>query len=198
MKKGITDSFLGFLTEGILTKCNTTTMIYKPYQPMATIRRHIIIVPENAEKEHGFYNWLLRVWNIGINTGAKLVFYAAAETIAFLEQMQKQQPVEVEFNLFSDWDQILSLSREIRKNDNMIIVMSRRMHPSYQDYMSRMPSYLNKFSTKNSFILLFPMQLGVSDYDALNRRNPSFEPFLKPVESIDKFRRSFTKTFKKN
>ena len=198
MKKGITDSFLGFLTEGILTKCNTTTMIYKPYQPIATIRRHIIIVPENAEKEHGFYNWLVRVWNIGINTGAKLVFYAAAETMTLLEQMQEQHPVELEFNLFSDWDQILSLSREIRKNDNMIIIMSRRMHPSYQDYMSRMPSYLNKFSTKNSFILVFPMQLGVSDYDALSRRNPAFEPFLKPVESIDKFRRSFSKTFKKN
>ncbi|HEX9826612.1 MAG TPA: cation:proton antiporter, partial [Flavobacteriaceae bacterium] len=30
INKGISDSFLGNLTEGILTKCNTTTLIYKP------------------------------------------------------------------------------------------------------------------------------------------------------------------------
>lgn len=34
-RKGISNSFLGNLTEGILTKCNTTTLIYKPVQPLS-------------------------------------------------------------------------------------------------------------------------------------------------------------------
>jgi hypothetical protein len=198
-KKGITDSFLGFLTEGVLTRCNTTTMIYKPYQPMATIKRHIIIVPDKAEKEYGFFIWLVRIWNIGINTGAKLVFYASAETMAFLKQMQEQHAIEAGFIIFSDWDEILVLSKSIRKNDNLVVVMSRRMHPSYRDYMAKIPSYLNKFSKKNSFILVYPMQLGVSEYDVANMRNPSMmEPFLKPVERLDEFRKLLTKFFRKN
>lgn len=75
VSKGISNSFLGNLTEGILTKCNTTTLIYKPAQPFGTIKRHIIIVPENAEKEMGFPFWIIKVWNIARNSGAKLLFY---------------------------------------------------------------------------------------------------------------------------
>jgi Kef-type K+ transport system membrane component KefB len=197
-KKGITDSFLGFLTEGVLTKCNTTTMIYKPCQPMATIKKHVIIVPENAEKESGFFAWLVRIWNIGINTGASIVFYASKDTTAFLTHMQEQHAIEAEFHVFSDWDDILILSREIKKDDNLIVIMSRRSHPSYHDYMAKMPSYLNKYIKENSFILVYPMQLGVAEYDLINMRNPSLmEPFIKPVEQLDEFRKTLTKVFKK-
>src|SRR5690606_23386526 len=52
-KKGISDNFLGNLTEGILTKCNATTIIYKPSQPLATIKRYLVIVPDRAEREIG-------------------------------------------------------------------------------------------------------------------------------------------------
>jgi hypothetical protein len=61
VKKGISESFLGKLTEGILTKCNTTTFVYKPIQPISTIKRHIVIVPPNAEKEIGFPFWLSKM-----------------------------------------------------------------------------------------------------------------------------------------
>jgi len=81
-KHGITDSFLGNLTDGILTRCNTTTLIYKSVQPLATIKRHLIVVPDRAEKEIGFAFWLVKIWNIARNTGAKLVFYASEQTLS--------------------------------------------------------------------------------------------------------------------
>lgn len=197
-KKGMSDSFFGFLTEGVLTKCNTTTMIYKPFQPIATIKRYIIVVPQNAEKEYGFFFWLVKVWNIGISTGAKLIFYATNETTEFLKQMQERHTIKAEFNIFSDWDDFLILSRDIRKDDNLIIVMSRRTHPSYNEYMTKIPAYLNKYFKQSSFILIFPMQLGVADYHAANLRNPSMmEPFIEHVERLAGFRELITKFFKK-
>lgn len=193
-KKGISDSFLGLLTEGILTKCNTTTFIYKPYQPLSTIKRYIIIVPENAEKEYGFLFWLMRIWNIGINTGAKLVFYSSGETSVFFKHMQEQYSVEAEFNIFTDWDDFLIVSRDIRKNDNLVIVLSRRTHPSYKDYMAKIPAYLNKYFQENSYILIYPMQLGVADYYGIDMRNPSM---MEPVERLDEFRKLITRFLKK-
>ncbi|WP_448519360.1 cation:proton antiporter domain-containing protein [Rhodoflexus sp.] len=53
-KKALSDSFLGTLTEGILAKNNVTTLICKAVQPLATIRRYLVIIPEKAEKEIGF------------------------------------------------------------------------------------------------------------------------------------------------
>ncbi|MCW0484693.1 cation:proton antiporter [Gaoshiqia sediminis] len=197
-KKGISDSFLGNLTTGILTKCNTTTLIYKPFQPLATIKRHIIVVPENAEKEFGFFFWLLRVWNIGTNTGTKLVFFASEETTAFLKQMQEQHPVDAEFNIFSDWDDFLILSRHVRKDDNLMIVMSRRTHPSFKEFMLKVPSYLNKYFGENNYILVYPMQLGVADHYAANLSNPSFmEPLLEHVERLTEFKKLISGFLKK-
>ncbi|MTI31942.1 cation:proton antiporter, partial [Xanthovirga aplysinae] len=121
-KKGITDSFLGNLTEGILTKCNTTTLIYKSSQPLATIRRHLIIIPEHAEKETGFAFWLIKVWNMARNTGAKLVFYGNSQVLDYLKDIHFKHPLEAEFKELSDWNDFLILSRDLKTNDNLLIV----------------------------------------------------------------------------
>src|SRR5690606_12969330 len=84
LKRGVADSFLGNLTSGILEKSNITTFIYNPQQPISTIKRHFVIVPENAEYESGFSFWLSKIWNIALNTGAKLIFYAGKQTIKLI------------------------------------------------------------------------------------------------------------------
>ncbi|MFV0376477.1 MAG: cation:proton antiporter [Mangrovibacterium sp.] len=197
-KKGISDSFLGVLTEGILTKCNTTTLIYKPFQPLVTIKRHVVVVPENAEKEQGFFFWLVRVWNIAMNTGAKLVFYASEETTAFFKQMQEQHAIDVEFNIFGDWDDFLILAREVKADDNLIIIMSRRTHPSYKDFMVKVPAYLNKYFKNNNYILVFPMQLGVAENVGVGSSNPSMmEPLLEHMERLNDFRNMISTFFRK-
>ncbi|MGM0580926.1 MAG: cation:proton antiporter [Bacteroidota bacterium] len=194
IKKGISDSFLGNLTEGILTKCNTTTLIYKPAQPFGTIKRHIIIVPENAEKEIGFPFWLIKVWNIARNTGAKLVFYATAETLKFIKEIHSKHPVEAEFTEFNDWEDFLILSRDFQKDDNLIIIMSRKDKHSFQSNMTKIPSYLNKYFQDNSFILIYPMQAGVADTSKIDFKNPTF---IEPLEKLDEIGKTIGKIFKR-
>lgn len=57
-KSSLADSFLGSLSEELLAACNVTTFIYKPAQPLATIKRTIAVVPQNAESEDGFLLWI--------------------------------------------------------------------------------------------------------------------------------------------
>ena len=56
-QKDISDTFLGKLTQEVLSKCATTTLAYRPMQPMSTVKRYIVVIPENAEKEVGFPYW---------------------------------------------------------------------------------------------------------------------------------------------
>ena len=63
-EKGIPSSFLGRITEGILDYSDVTTLIYKPAQPLSTIKRHLVVIPVQAEKEAGFRQWVARVWNV--------------------------------------------------------------------------------------------------------------------------------------
>ncbi|PJC61868.1 MAG: sodium:proton antiporter [Flavobacteriales bacterium CG_4_9_14_0_2_um_filter_32_27] len=194
INKGISDSFLGNLTEGILTKCNTTTLVYKPAQPFGTIKRHIIIVPENAEKEIGFPFWLIKIWNIARNSGAKLLFYANKDTLKLIQEIQSKHPIESEFEEFDDWNDFLILARNFHKDDNLIIVLSRKDRPSYHSSMSRIPSYLNNYFKETSYILIYPMQAGVAETSQIDLKNPSF---IEPLEKLDEIGKTIAKIFKR-
>jgi len=196
-KKGISDTFLGDLTEGILTKCNTTTLIYKSAQPLSTIKRHIIVVPDRAEKEIGFPFWLVKVWNIARNTGAKLVFYGSEHTLEVIRAVQSKHPVNSECIPFHDWNDFLIISRDLRPNDNLIIVMSRKEHLSYHANMPKIPTYLNRYFQANNFILVYPMQSGVDENRNLDLKNPSvLEPLRNNLERLDDIGKTVANVFK--
>lgn len=161
-KKGISQSFIGHLNEGILAKSNVTTLIYKSAQPIATIKNHRIFVPERAETENGFAAWLLKVWNIGRNSGTNLVFYGSNETLSYIREVQEKYTIACEFVEFTDWDDFLILARDFGSDDNLIFVMSRKNGLTYHSYMNKLPDKLNKYFQDNSFILIFPIQVGVN------------------------------------
>lgn len=193
-KKGISDTFLGNLTEGILTKCNTTTLIYKPSQPLGTVKRHLVVVPNKAEKEIGFPFWLVKVWNIARNTGAKLVFYANLETLKYIKDVHSKHPIDCEFYEFPDWNDFLILSRDIKNDDNLIIVLSRKDQPSFHSSMNKIHTYLNNYFQTVSFILIYPMQIGVTKDSGIDFTNPSI---IEPIEKLDEIGKTIANLFRK-
>ena len=198
-KKGLTDSFLGAMTEGILQKCNTTTFIYKSVQPLGTIKRHLIVVPDRAEKEIGFPFWLVKVWNIARNTGAKLIFYSSESTLSYIRDVQKKHPVEAEFENFDDWKDFLILARDVKSNDNLIIVLSRKDYPSFTQHMLKVPSYLDKYFLDTNYLLIYPMQQGVSEGINTNLMNASvLEPLQDNLDKLDEIGKTIANLFKRN
>lgn len=193
-QKGLTDSFLGHLTEGILTRCNTTTLIYKAAQPLSTVKRHLILVPEYAEREIGFPFWLVKIWNIARNTGAKLVFYASPDTLACLKNIHAKHAVSSSFIPLQEGQGLAMVEAQVQTDDNLIMVMSREDRLSYQEEMAQVPTYLNGVFKAHSFILVYPMQAGVSDLAYINLKNPSIH---EPIERLDEIGRTIARLFKR-
>jgi len=150
-EKGIPSSFLGRITEGILDYSDVTTLIYKPAQPLSTMKRHLVVIPVQAEKEAGFPQWVARVWNVIQNTGAKAIFYGSSDTLGRLKTLLGKRGGEMEFTEFSDWEDFLIVFRDVHKDDNLWIVMSRHNGISFNPSMNRIPGYLNKYFQQNSF-----------------------------------------------
>ena len=193
--KGISDTFLGTLTEGILAKNNVTTLIYKPTQPLSTIKRHIVVIPDKAEKECGFPFWALRVWNLARNTGAKMIFYGTEQIISYLRDLNKRHTINAEFNLFDDWNDFLVLARDVKLDDNMMIVMSKKGYASYHNNMTYIPSYLNKYFKSNSFVIIYPMQ--EIEIEQVDLKNPSYNLLRHRLSKLDDIGKSLSKVFKK-
>ncbi len=209
-KGGVSDSFLGNLTEGILKTSNTTTFIYKSFQPLSTLKRHVIIIPENAEKEIGFAFWITKLWNLAKNTHTKLVFYAPLSVLSFIERLHKDsstlniENIESIFIEFSDWDNFSEFKKKLHKNDNLILVLSRKNKLSYQPQMDTITSHLNKEFKNYNFILIYPMQGEIIHTDNSEVKNTSvlgtfIEPTqtLQTIQALNKIGKKSTKWFRK-
>ncbi|MEH6405850.1 MAG: cation:proton antiporter [Leeuwenhoekiella sp.] len=193
VKQNISESFFGNLTERILSKTDATTYVYKSVQPIATIKRHLIVVPSHAENEKGFPFWLLKIWNISRNTGAKLIFYCTEHTAKIIKDILIKHPIEAEFEVFNDWNKFLSLSKEIRADDNLIVILSRENKPSYHRNMVNISTYLNKYFQQSSFIIIYPIQLKDIEEEPYDLNNPSL---MQPIEKLDEIGQNIARIFK--
>lgn len=158
-ERSIIGTFLGNTAEGILAQNNVTTFIYRPVQPLSTVKRHLITLPAQAEKEAGFPLWTRKLWNAARNTGARIVFYATETTIGYLKEMYRKQPIDAEFVPFDEKEGfVMPAVSSVRSDDCLWVVMSRRDRVSYRTAMGRVPYYLDNHFKNNSLILVYPVQ----------------------------------------
>ena len=150
-EKDIPAAFLGHIVESVLAESSVSTFIYKPAQPISTVRRHLIIIPELAEKEIGFNQIIFRLRNVTQNTGAATVFYGSEATLNALKKLLAKKSGEASYIEFNDWDDFLIVFRDIKPDDTMWIILSRKEGLSYAPAMARIPKYLNKYFQANSF-----------------------------------------------
>ena len=194
VRKNMSDSFFGRLTIGLLSRCNCTTYIFRPVQPLSTVKRHIVLIPERAEDEPGFSFWLSKIWNIAQNTGAKIIFYSAEETKSLLKQILVNHPINAELNLFEDWSRLSELRTEVKADDNLIIVLSRRNFVSYQPAMESIPVQLDDQFRENSFLIIYPSQSIAWNEEQLDLTSPSL---LEAIEKVDFIGKTVASIFRK-
>ncbi len=162
-EKDIPAAFLGHIVESVLAESSVSTFIYKPAQPISTVRRHLIIIPELAEKEIGFNQIIFRLRNVTQNTGAATVFYGSEATLNALKKLLAKKSGEASYIEFNDSADFLIVFRDIKPDDTMWIILSRKEGLSYAPAMARIPKYLNKYFQANSFVLAYPVQAGMNE-----------------------------------
>jgi Kef-type K+ transport system membrane component KefB len=155
------NDFLGLKAENVLKKIRETVHIYKPIQPINTIKRMLIAVPPNAELEPGFNHWLSNVVVLAQEIAVAVVFYAAPETLAPLQLALQRlaKTLDATFNPFANWDDFLIFTRELKQNDLFVIISSRKSQVSYIQPLSKLPHYLSSYFDQNSFLIIYPKQL---------------------------------------
>lgn len=153
--------FLGLKAENILKRVRETVHIYKPHQPINTIKRMLVVVPPKAELEPGFLHWLRNIITLAEHSGFATIFYGAESTLTQIQLAgQRLSPqLTMVFKEFTDWDDFLIFSREIKTNDLFVIISSRKDHISHLKQLNKLPHYLITYFEQNSFLIIYPKQL---------------------------------------
>ena len=194
IKTDISESFLGSLTEGVLSRINATSFIYKALQPIATIKRHIVIMPNNVENEIGFPFWLLNIWNIAYNTGAQIIFYGTEQTIKVIQNVHEEHPIDADFITFNNWKNTKALSNNIKIDDNLIFILTRKDEPSYHKNIKNISIFINRYFKSNNFILVCPIMNTIANNEDIEFNNPSL---MEPLEKLDEIGKTIANVFRK-
>lgn len=155
-EKGFSPSFTYNLYNGYLRNKDINVIIYHAVQPVATIKKYAVLIPANAEREPGFFHSLLRVWNIGKNSGAKMSFYANDKTTQILKSIIKKANIEAAFNTVITWQEAQDAACNLAQDEGLIILMADRGMHSYFSQMQQVPEILNKNLNNNNYILIYP------------------------------------------
>lgn len=155
-EKGFSSSFTYNLYNGYLRNKEINVIIYLAVQPVSTIKKYAVLIPANAELEPGFFHSLLRVWNIGKNSGAKMSFYANDKTIEILKSIIKKANIKAIFNSVTTWQEAQEAACNLAQDEGLIVLMADRDMHSYFSQMQNVPEILNKNLTNNNYILIYP------------------------------------------
>ncbi|MGJ7029813.1 cation:proton antiporter domain-containing protein [Niabella hirudinis] len=203
----ITDLILGYSTKpynsvksfalinGILENDKITTYVYNPVQPLSTIRNNIIVIPQNAERETGFFYWLSNLWTLAKHCGGGVKFFAAKNIEPLLNSLNEKNPIQYRFTEFTNWEDILILSREADKNDLIIFVLSRPQYPSYNQHMDRVFTYLDRYFRSSNFLLIYPIQVKPAETDDFYS---SDQHFLNPTVDLESLGKDIGRIFNRD
>src|SRR5690606_21746169 len=151
----------GPIVGSIVRRSYDSIFVYKPVQPINTLKRMVVVAPPRAETEAGFLRWLTQMIMIARAGGRVIHFYADALTLPYIQTRgeRRAETLKIQYTEFADWDDFLILSREIKANDLFVVVASRKGNNSYHTQQNRLPHHLSKYFAENSFLLIYPKQV---------------------------------------
>ena len=195
-KKGIFDKFLGRKMDILVSNTDKATFICHLEKPLILHKRIVVAIPEMAEYEKGFEQWLIKVATLAQELTVPIQLYCSSTTEKAVKKVLKEAKLSATTNNleFSDWEDFLILARYISEDDLFILVSARKGTASYNLILENLPSKLEKHFFTNSRIILYPAQNISKNIDLLDDINA--ESLNKGIETIQKIGKGIGNIFK--
>lgn len=199
---GATDFFVnslfGTTTQNVIDAVWETVYICRFQHPVNTARKIVLVLTPNAQYEIGFKHWVRKMGLLSKQAGARLMVCSSAETRqAFQNEIKKSRSnIEVTYKPFENIEDFLILSREISRDDLIVIVNARKGTLSYHSYMDTIPGKLLKHFGDNNFILLYPEQTEVDFLESgVQSDDLSLSPIQEQIDNLNKLGKAVKKIF---
>lgn len=163
-QKGFSPSFVYNLYSGYLQNSVSNVLVYHSAQPVSTIQKYVVVFPPDAHLEPGFFHSLLKVWNIGRNSGSKIEFYGSEETLKLVEDIKHKVNIEASVIIFNQWSEIKKIFEKMKENDALILFMATREMVSYLPEMQNVPDQMNQYFRNTNYLLVFPYREAENEY----------------------------------
>ena len=156
---------------------------------------------QNAEYEIGFTHWVKKIAKLAKQLNARILICSTAESCKAFQKVLKsfRAHIDMSFRQFEDVEDFLILSREVKKDDLVIVASARKGTLSWHSYMESIPNKLARHFSQNNFILLYPEQKQ-SDVPetGMQSQDLTLTPIQEQIDNLNKIGKAVKKIFKGN
>ncbi len=155
--------FFGSIIENLTGSTEQMVMVVKATNPLNTINRIIVIIPENAECEVGFNTWLMMLKALAIRTSSSLVLTGFRKVLDEIEAIYNSDIVnfKIEYQVSEVSHPLIEHVKKGTEQDLYAVIAARRRTLSYSHYIDHMPRDLARYYENNNFIIIYPEQRSV-------------------------------------
>lgn len=201
-KNSTTDRFFGTIfgttTDNVLNSVWETVYICSFNSPLNTSRKLVLILPQNAEYELGFSHYLKKIIQLTKQAGSRPIIYCGSHTKSMVQQFitQTKSSVEAEFRELQNLDDFLVVSRDISRDDMLVMVSARKGTLSYQPYLENVPARLSRHFKDNNVILVYPeQQTAENNEPGMQEGDITLMPIQEQLRNINKIGKAVKKIF---
>ena len=157
-------------------------------------------MPANAEYELGFLHYRQKMFMLAKQAGARMLVFCSHKTQIITEAFSEKikMSVDLSFRQFDTIEDFLILSREVTRDDLIVVVTARKSTLSYHAYMDGIPAKLERHFKDNNVILLYPEQREFNSLEAgLQPEDLTLAPIQEQIANLNKLGKAVKRIFKK-
>lgn len=159
---GMAKSSLGNVIDNVLTGSHREVMAVRSIVPPGTLKKIVVVVPEKAEYEVGFYKWLEHLCRMGEQIDCRMSFHAHPATMQYIRGYmgQKHANVRADFTDMQKWSQLRQMAPDMTQDHMLVVVTARPETISHTRALDELPQLLSRKFSQTNVILLYPDQWG--------------------------------------
>jgi Kef-type K+ transport system membrane component KefB len=195
----IFNRLFGTAANNILDSIWETVYVCKLTHPLNTTQKIVLVLTKNAEYEIGFGHWVRKLVKLSKQVNAKIMICSTPGTYtAFQHELKSNRSaVDVAYRPFEEVEDFLVLSREIKKDDLIVLVSARKGTISYHSYMDTIPVKLMRHFEYNNFIIIYPEQKQSDTTDVgMQSQDINLQPIQEQIDNLNKIGKTFKKIFR--
>lgn len=158
----IIDSFIGSTVEQMIKSTNHMVILSRCYIPLNTVTRIVVYVPPKAEYETGFARWVRAVGNLARQIRCRVIFCCSTTQRRYIKGVLIQGRYEIrgEYRIIDDPDDFVMLTNRVLDDDLLVVVSARATSLSYSDTVAEMPTFVQRYFSRNNVLMIYPEQFG--------------------------------------
>lgn len=161
-KNTVIDTFLGQKIDQLLRGTNRMVVISRCYIPVNTVTRIAVFVPDKAEYETGFHEWVVALGHLTSQIGCRIIFCTRPHQQPIIRGIIRSNSLGIrhEYRTITDKDDFVLLANRVLDDDLFVVIGARPNSVSYSADMVENTLFLQRYFSRNNLVIIYPEQFG--------------------------------------